>query len=92
MKSKLPAFRGLLFFVLLLSAPLLLAGQNGSDATGKITGTVIDDYNAMTLPMAPLEVVGTETVVYTELDGKYTLELPPGSYEIKVVFPGYEDN
>ena len=47
----------------------------------------MDDYNAMTLPMAPVEVVGTETVVYTELDGKFTLELEPGSYEIKVVFP-----
>jgi outer membrane receptor protein involved in Fe transport len=60
-------------------------------ATGKVVGTVIDQFNAMTLPMAPVEVVESGQVVYTDMDGKYTLELPPGTYEIKVVFSGYQE-
>lgn len=74
-------------FLGLLSTALPLSAQS----KGKIVGTVIDEYNGMTLPICPVEVVGTETVAYTELDGKYTLELDPGSYEIKVTFPAYEE-
>ena len=36
-------------------------------------------------------MVGTDTVVYAEMDGKYTLELPAGAHESRVVFPGYEE-
>jgi outer membrane receptor protein involved in Fe transport len=37
-----------------------------------------------------VEVVGTNVVVHTALDGKYTLEVPPGSHEVKVSIPGYQ--
>jgi len=71
---------------LLLLAPASWA-QSGK---GKIVGTVMDEYNAMTLPMCPVEVVGTDRTVFTELDGKFTLELDAGTYEMKVEFPAYE--
>jgi len=47
-----------------------------SQSMGRVTGVVIDQFNAMTLPMAPIEVVETGAVFYTELDGRYSFELP----------------
>jgi outer membrane receptor protein involved in Fe transport len=62
-----------------------------SQQTGKVAGVVIDQFNAMTLPMAPIEVVETGAVVYTELDGRYSLDVPPGTYHLKVTFAGYQE-
>ena len=49
----------------------------------RVTGIVRDDANSITLPGLPVEVVGGETV-YTDVDGRYVLELAPGTYQIKV--------
>ncbi len=62
-----------------------------SQQTGKVAGVVIDQFNAMTLPMAPIEVVETGAVVYTELDGRYSLEVPAGTYQLRVTFAGYQE-
>jgi outer membrane receptor protein involved in Fe transport len=78
--------------LLLTFGPVVLGQTEGSGgSTGKIIGTIIDEYNGMTLPMTPVEVVGTDTIVYSEMDGKYSLELPPGTHELKVAFPAYEE-
>jgi outer membrane receptor protein involved in Fe transport len=69
----------------------LAAGPAHSQQTGKVAGVVIDQFNAMTLPLAPIEVVETGAVFYTELDGRYSLELPPGTYQLKVTFVGYQE-
>ncbi|HXV64362.1 MAG TPA: TonB-dependent receptor [Vicinamibacteria bacterium] len=71
----------------------IVLGVNASFAQerGKVVGSVIDEFNAMTLPMAPVAVVDSDTVVYTDLDGKYTLELDPGTYQLKVAFAGYQE-
>ena len=69
----------------------LAAGPAHSQQTGKVAGVVIDQFNAMTLPMAPIEVVETGAVIYTELDGRYSLELPPGTYQLRVTFVGYQE-
>ncbi|HEX4913232.1 MAG TPA: carboxypeptidase regulatory-like domain-containing protein, partial [Vicinamibacterales bacterium] len=55
----------------------------------RVTGVVRDESNNITLPGLPVEVVGGETV-YTDVDGRYVLDLAPGSYEIKVSMDGYE--
>jgi TonB-dependent receptor len=60
-------------------------------ATGKIAGTILDEYNGMTVPTAPVEVIGLERTVFADLDGKFVVEVPAGTYEIKIVFPGYQD-
>jgi outer membrane receptor protein involved in Fe transport len=76
---------------LMLCACALVAGPAFSQQTGKVAGVVIDQFNAMTLPMASIEVVETGAVFYTELDGRYAVELPPGDYHLKVVFTGYQE-
>ncbi|HSF18427.1 MAG TPA: TonB-dependent receptor [Vicinamibacteria bacterium] len=77
---------GLISFFVVLGASASFAQQRG-----KVVGSVIDEFNAMTLPMAPVAVVDSDTVVYTDLDGKYALELDPGTYQLKVAFAGYQE-
>jgi hypothetical protein len=57
----------------------------------RVTGVVRDEANAITLPGVPVEVVGTTQVVYTDVDGRYTLQVPLGDHEIKVLLEGYQE-
>jgi hypothetical protein len=85
---------------LLLSSLLLLgvaqsasAGQAAraaaSQPTVRVTGVVRDEQNAITLPGLPVEVVGRNQTVYTDVDGRYVLDLAPGQYQLKVAMEGY---
>ena len=59
--------------------------------TVRVIGTVRDETNAIALPGVPVEVVGTGQVVYTDVDGRYVLQVPPGRHQIKVVLEGYQE-
>ena len=70
---------------------LLVPGAAAQEETGQVAGVVRDGFNAMTLPGAPITVVATNEVVYSELDGAFALTLPAGIHEIRVSFSGYEE-
>jgi outer membrane receptor protein involved in Fe transport len=55
----------------------------------RVTGVVRDESNNITLPGIAVEVSGGEAV-YTDVDGRYVLDLVPGSHELKVAMEGYE--
>jgi TonB-dependent receptor len=55
----------------------------------RVTGIVKDESNNITLPGVPVEVAGGETV-FTDVDGRYVLDLAPGAHELKVAMEGYE--
>ena len=57
----------------------------------RVTGVVRDESNAIALPGVPVEVVGTGQVVYTDVDGRYTLQLPSGRHQVKVLLEGYQE-
>ena len=59
--------------------------------TVRVVGVVRDSANAIALPGVPVEVVGTDQVVYTDNDGRYVLSLTPGEHQILVVLGGYEE-
>jgi hypothetical protein len=59
--------------------------------TVRVVGVVRDQTNAIALPGVPVEVVDTKQVVYTDVDGRYVLQLAPGKHEIKVALEGYQD-
>jgi TonB-dependent receptor len=84
-----------LLSALLVGAPASAAiAEQTSQASARrvrVTGIVRDDSNNITLPSVPVEVVGQNTVVYTDVDGRYVLDLPPGSYELKVAMEGYQE-
>lgn len=84
---------------ILVAAPSLYAqapqGSSRAAATSaapvRVVGTVRDQQNAIALPGVPVEVVGTSTVVYTDVDGRYTLDLAPGTHELRIVMDGYTE-
>lgn len=63
----------------------------GAEQKVRVTGVVRDEQNAITLPGLPVEVVGTGQAVFTDVDGRYVLDLAPGKHELKVVMEGYQD-
>lgn len=68
-----------------------VASARPASQTVRLTGVVRDDANAITLPGVPVEVVGTGQVVYTDVDGRYTVQIPPGRHQLKVALEGYEE-
>jgi hypothetical protein len=68
-----------------------LWAQSRPEPAGRVAGAVIDQTNAIALPGVPVTVVSTQEVVYTDLDGRYRLELAPGSYELRIELGGYAE-
>ena len=83
------ATRALLVCVLGLAAVPAFAQQAAQ--TVRVTGIVRDETNAIPLPGVPVEVVGTTEVVYTDVDGRYILQVAPGARQIKAVVDGYDE-
>jgi hypothetical protein len=80
--------------VVVLGLPAIAAGQAAPAArataqTVRVTGVVRDEVNGITLPGVPIELVGGQ-VVYTDVDGRFVLQVPPGAHQIKVALEGYE--
>lgn len=85
--SRMP---GLLALLTLVASPLMGTALAQSGRV-KIVGTIRDLQNAITLPGATIEVVGSGATAQTDYDGRYTLNLTPGSYELRIVMSGYQD-
>src|SRR5918992_5507066 len=77
-----------LFLVFLIALPGITAW---AQQTVRIVGTVRDETNAIALPGTPVEVVGTTQVVYTDVDGRYILNVPAGTHQVKVALGGYQE-
>ncbi len=60
-----------------------------SERTTRVVGTVKDEKNAISLPGVPVEVVGTKEVVFTDVDGRFVLQLAPGTHQVAVAMDGY---
>ena len=75
----------------ILVSTVVAAAPAQAQEVGWVVGEVIDQNLAITLPGVPVEAVGTGQVAYTDLDGRYRLELPPGTYEIRIVMAGYAE-
>ena len=75
----------------ILVSTVIAAAPAQAQETGWVAGEVIDQSLAITLPGVPVEAVGTGQISYTDLDGRYRLELPPGAYEIRIVMAGYAE-
>jgi len=75
----------LLFFTLLLAT--LSFAQN----KGTVSGTITDkESNNQSLPFANVLIKGTNIGTNTDIDGKYSLKIEPGSYILQLSFVGYE--
>jgi hypothetical protein len=57
----------------------------------RVTGRVLDSQNAVPLPGVPVELVGSAVVVYTDVDGRYAIDVPAGAQVLRVTMAGYAD-
>lgn len=58
---------------------------------GRVVGRVLDAINASPLPGVTVEVVGTSQVTVTDMDGRYTLNVPLGRHQVKVALSGFSE-
>lgn len=61
-----------------------------SQTNGTVVGVVIDVSNAQALPQTTVEVVGTNHIVSTDVDGNFTIKLAPGTYQFRFSRSGYQ--
>ncbi|MEZ4308038.1 MAG: carboxypeptidase regulatory-like domain-containing protein, partial [Polyangiaceae bacterium] len=57
---------------------------------GVIAGTVVESSTGEGVIEAQVSVVGTKYKTLTDLDGNYRIELPPGTYELRVFYEGHK--
>ena len=75
----------------ILASAAVAAAPAQAQEVGWVAGEVIDQNLAITLPGVPVEAVGTGRIAYTDLDGRYRLELPAGTYDVRIVLAGYAE-
>jgi len=68
----------------------LSVGIFGYAQNGKIRGTVFDNATGETLVGVTIVVKGTTNGTTTDLDGKFSLDLPEGSYNLQISFISYQ--
>jgi hypothetical protein len=77
-----------------LTLAVMMASVIGAGAQtpmGKVAGRVLDNISASPLPGVTIEVVGTQQTTVTDLDGRYSLDLPFGRHQIKVTLSGFAE-
>ena len=79
--------RSIKLFTILISIFLvsLVQGQNGL-----IRGTVFDEGLGESLPGVTISLEGTTMGTLTDLDGKFNLSVPSGTYTLRVSYISYE--
>ncbi|MGQ1787943.1 TonB-dependent receptor domain-containing protein [Saccharicrinis sp. GN24d3] len=74
-----------LWIVFFVFVSMLSQAQNG-----KIRGTVIEDATGETLVGVTVFIKGTTTGNITDLDGRFSIDLPEGTYDVQVSYISYE--
>lgn len=70
----------------LLLASLALPAQTGRSS---ISGTLYDGANGQPVRGAVVELQGASQKTATDLDGRYRMEVAPGTYQVKFTAPNY---
>ena len=83
----------LLVAVLGLLPPVIATAQQTGAAEapepGVVSGTIIDKSTGDPVIEAGVEIVGTGKRVKTDLDGRFRVRVPPGTYAVRVFAPDY---
>lgn len=94
MKKSFSIFLGLTALILISGS--VFAGFNPTkvpSATASVNGQVVDFQSGETLAGVAITVEGTETKVYTDLDGNFSIEgLEPGTYNLVLSMISYKSS
>lgn len=74
-----------IFLMISILTPLSLFAQ----ANGSISGVIIDSENGEAVFGATIVVRSEKKFAKTDFDGKYSLSLPPGAYDVEFQMYGY---
>jgi hypothetical protein len=75
----------------LIFLTLFITAVSFAQNKGTIAGILTDkDANNQSLPFANVLIKGTSIGTNTDIDGKYTITILPGSYTLQLSFVGYE--
>jgi TonB-dependent receptor len=74
----------------LATAFFLLTAFFAQAQKGTINGTVIEDSNGQPIIGATVMVDGTSNGSYTDLDGKFSVKVEPGMYNLKISFISFQ--
>jgi outer membrane receptor protein involved in Fe transport len=80
----------------IVAAALVLAGRVAAEepappaTPGTVAGVVIDKTSGDPIIEAGVEVLGQNRTVRTDLDGKYSVKLAPGTYQLRIFAPLYQ--
>ncbi len=66
------------------------AAPPAAETPGIITGTVIDKSTGDPIIEAGVEVLGLKKKTRTDIDGKYSIKVPPGTYDVRFFAPLYQ--
>ena len=67
------------------------AAQAATAPRVQVSGVVRDEQNAVTLPGVSVTAAGTGETVFTDMDGRFVLALPPGSHQLTIGMDGYRE-
>src|SRR5689334_3944183 len=70
------------------AAPVTQCQPAGETGTGR--GKVLNKSNGDPMIDAGVEVIGTKVTARTDVDGKFKVRLPPGTYQIRIFAPFYQ--
>lgn len=68
----------------------LLVNLFATAQKGFIRGTVLDDATGETLVGVNIVIKGTTTGATTDLDGKFSISIAPGAYDLQISFISYQ--
>jgi hypothetical protein len=84
-----PFGRAAVFAALFVFTAVPLFAQTSMSNSVRITGSVRDDKNAIPLPGVPVEADSGQTA-YTDVDGRYVVDVAPGTHQLTVTLDGYQ--
>ncbi len=77
-------------FIIAISVSNLMASSSGTEPQQKIVTGIVTDKNGVEVPGVNVVVTGTTIGTLTDINGKYSLTVPPDSKSLTFTFIGME--
>src|SRR5262245_14988699 len=75
---------------ILLSSEIAAAQGEAGPSPGVVAGKVLDSSTGEPIIDAGVEVVGTKRQTRTDVDGRFSIKIPPGTYDLRFFATGYQ--